>query len=316
MVEEAFKTHKNIDTKKESSVLKTLAYFDIFDYPIPSSEIRKFCGQKLTEDECIIAITELVTPGYIFKLDEYYSLWDNITIAEKRRRGNEQAKLLFPKAMSIGAFLYKFPYVRGVAISGSLSKDFADEKGDIDFFILTKANRLWVARTFMHLFKKLTYVFGKQHSYCMNYYLDETSLEITEKNIYTATEIKTLVPVAGSKTLELFFAKNSWTNEWLPNFQISRGKIVDREPAGKRFFEWLLNNRLGESMDNYLCRLTTNRWLTKESRGKKNIKGRIMSLLTSKHFAKSNPDFYQERIIERYNNKIDEIRNKWPQFFQ
>jgi len=315
-VEEAFKTQKNIETKKESSILKTLAYFDLFDYPIPSSEIRKFCGQKLTEDEINMAITELVSPGCIFKLNEFYSLSNNFSVAENRRRGNERAKRLFPKAMDVGTFLYKFPYVRGVAISGSLSKNFADEKGDIDFFILTKANRLWVARTFMHLFKKLTYIFGKQHSYCMNYYLDETCLEIEEKNIYTATEVKTLVPVSGSKTLELFFAKNNWTNEWLPNFQNPQEKIVDRDSVFKRFFEWLLNNRMGDAVDNYLHHLTTRRWLKKESHGKKNIKGRIMSLLTSKHFAKSNPDFYQERIIEKYNNKMDEIRNRWPQFFQ
>ena len=315
-MEEAFKTQKNIETKKESSILKTLAYFDLFDYPIPSSEIRKFCGQKLTEDEINMAITELVSPGCIFKLNEFYSLSNNFSVAENRRRGNERAKRLFPKAMDVGTFLYKFPYVRGVAISGSLSKNFADEKGDIDFFILTKANRLWVARTFMHLFKKLTYIFGKQHSYCMNYYLDETCLEIEEKNIYTATEVKTLVPVSGSKTLELFFAKNNWTNEWLPNFQNPQEKIVDRDSVFKRFFEWSLNNRMGDALDNYLHRLTTRRWLKKESRGKKNIKGRIMSLLTSKHFAKSNPDFYQERIIEKYNNKMDEIRNRWPQFFQ
>ena len=315
-MEEVFKTHKIAATKKESSILKTLAYFDIFDYPIPLSEIREFCEQKLTEEQSGIAITELVSPGYIFKLDEFYSLRNNFSIVETRRRGNERAKQLFSKAMDIGAFLYKFPFVRGVAISGSLSKNFADEKGDIDFFILAKSNRLWVARSFMHLFKKLTYIFGKQHSYCMNYYLDETCLEIAEKNIYTATEIKTLVPVAGTKTLDLFFAKNDWTNEWLPNFQNHGEKIVDRDPVIKRFFEWLLNNGMGEAMDNYLYHLTTRRWLKKESRGKKNIKGRIMNLLTSKHFAKSNPDFYQERIIEKYHNKIDEMRNRWPQFFQ
>jgi hypothetical protein len=314
-VEEAFKTQEIFELKTASSILKTLAYFDIFEYPITSSEIRKFCAQKLTEEQLNITLTELISQGCIFKLGEFYSLRNNFSLAENRRRGNERARQFFPRAMHNGAFLYKFPYVRGVAISGSLSKNFAEEKADIDFFILTKSNRLWVARTFMHLFKKLTYVFGKQHFYCMNYYLDETCLEIAEKNIYTATEVKTLVPVAGSTAFELFFEKNAWTNVWLPGFQSQREELADRDSAFKRFFEWILNNRMGGAIDDYLFRLTTKRWLKKESRGKKNIKGRVMSLLTSKHFAKSNPDFYQERIIEKYNNKMDELGHSWPQFF-
>jgi hypothetical protein len=315
-VKEALKIQENFEVKIGSTVLKTIAYFDIFEYPLQTSEIKKFCGQKLTEEQFNIAMNALLSQGCIFRLDEFYSLRNNFSLAENRRKGNERATKLFPKALEIGAFLYKFPFVRGVAISGSLSKNFADEKGDIDFFILTKANRLWVARTFMHLFKKLTYVFGKQHSYCMNYYLDETCLEIAEKNVYTATEIKTLVPVAGSSSLELFFEKNEWSDGWLPGFQNTEQKIVDRISIFKRFFEWLLNNKMGEGIDNYLFKLTTKRWLRKESRGKKNIKGRIMNLLTSKHFAKSNPDFYQERIIEKYNNRIDEIKSRWPEFFQ
>jgi len=315
-VEDVFKIQENFDVKIAGAILKTLAYFDIFDYPLKPSEVRKFCEQKLTEDQFDAAMNAILSAGIIYKLEEFYCLRNDHSIAQKRKKGNDGADQLFPKAYEIGAFLYKFPYVRGIGISGSLSKNFADEKGDIDFFILTKADRLWVARTLMHLFKKLTYIFGKQHSYCMNYYLDETAFEIEEKNIYTATEVKTLVPVAGSKTLTVFFEKNEWTNGWLPNLQNDEEKIADRSSGLKRFIEWLLNNRIGEMMDNYLYRLTTKRWLRKESKGKKNIKGRIMSLLTSKHFAKSNPDFYQERIIERYNDKVEALKSQWPGFFK
>ncbi len=315
-MEEVFKIQENFEVKIAGAILKTLAYFDIFDYPLTPLEVRKFCEEKLTEDQFDAAMNAILSAGFIYKLEEFYGLRNDLSLAEKRMKGNYRANQLFPKAFEIGAFLYKFPCVRGIGISGSLSKNFADEKGDIDFFILTKANRLWVARTFMHLFKKLTYIFGKQHSYCMNYYLDETTLEIEEKNVYTATEVKTLVPVAGSKTLTLFFGKNEWTNGWLPNFQNNEEKITDWSSGLKRFIEWLLNNRMGEAMDNYLFGLTTKRWLRKESKGKKNIKGRIMSLLTSKHFAKSNPDFYQERIIEKYNDKVAALRSQWPNFFK
>ena len=87
--------------------------------------------------------------------------------------------------------LFQFPFVRGVFISGSLSKRCAAEKEDVDYFIVTSANRLWIARTIMHLYKKLTYLRGRQDRYCMNYFIDEEALEIKEKNIFTAVEMIT-----------------------------------------------------------------------------------------------------------------------------
>ena len=52
------------------------------------------------------------------------------------------AATLLARAEKIAKLFYKFPYVRAVGVSGSVSKNFADENADIDYFIITKANRL------------------------------------------------------------------------------------------------------------------------------------------------------------------------------
>lgn len=302
-----------VDTRIENSILKTLAYFDIFNYPLLVQEIKQFSPKPIEENDLNISLNFLVSSGCIYKLNEFYSLRNDISLATKRCLGNERAGVILPKAFKVGAFLYKFPYVRAIAISGSLSKNFADEKGDIDFFIVTKADRLWIARTLMHLFKKFTYITGRQHLYCMNYYVDEACLEIQEKNIYTAVEIKTLMPAAG--TLQPFFERNEWADQILPGFSILKEKKSHRTSRLKKFIEWLFNGSIGDKIDNHLLRITTRRWLRKENSGKKNMKGEVMNLLTSKHYARSNPNFYQERIIERYELKIAEMKNNWPEFF-
>jgi predicted nucleotidyltransferase len=115
------------------------------------------------------------------------------------------------KAKGVGRLLIKFPFVRGVGISGSLSKNFADDKSDIDLFIITEKDRLWIARTLMHCFKKLTFLANRQHHYCMNYYVDEQQLQIAEKNIYTAIEVDTLIPLEGDVVFEQFYTANTWT---------------------------------------------------------------------------------------------------------
>ncbi len=309
------KIERQTAAKTEAAILRTLCYFDIFHYPITAAEIKQFNESEISVDEIVNAADRLIQAGALFQFDKFYCLENNFSRVENRLLGNARAGKIFPRAKRIGAFLFRFPYVRAVAISGSLSKNFADEKGDIDFFVLTKANRLWISRSFMHVFKKLTYLFGMQHSFCMNYYLDETALEIKEKNIYTATEVKTLLPLAGSKTVSEFFETNDWSDQWLPNFYPSAAQVKDNRSMLKKFVEWLLNNKLGDKLDSYLYSLTTNRWVKKELAGKKNMKGRTMSLLTGKNFAKSNPDYYQEKILEQYHSKLAAMKNKWPEFF-
>ncbi|HEV8287257.1 MAG TPA: hypothetical protein VGQ09_23275 [Chitinophagaceae bacterium] len=307
---------KNITTEKhELTILKTLAYFDIFDYPLNEKEIKNFLTVEINDSAFRLAIQRLISGGVIYKLGEFYSLKNNRQMVEKRLQGNLRAQKLVPKAIKIGSFLYKFPYVRAIGISGSLSKNYADEKADIDFFVITKANRLWITRTILHLFKKLTFLFGKQHFYCMNYFIDEQALMIEEKNIYTATEIVTLLPVSGSEVMNLFFATNNWVKEWFPfHVPVRHLNIPDKSSMFKKVAEWLFDARIGGWVDDLLFKWTTQRWRNKEKRGQKNAKGRVMNLVTCKHFSKSNPEEFQERIIGLYETGVNRFKNQWPQY--
>jgi len=302
---------KNFSAEKaELTILKTLAYFDIFDYPLTEGEIKNFLGISLSDDQFRSALAELVLSTTIFRFSEFYSLHNTPAKAERRLAGNRRAQQLLAKAFKIGAFLHRFPYVRAVAISGSLSKGYAEEKGDIDFFIITKGSRLWIARTILHLFKKLTFLTGRQHLYCMNYFIDEDALGIREKNVYTATEIVTLFPVAGSSAIMKFFEINKWVEEWLPqSSSADHSKMAETSSLFKRCTEGCLNNNLGNKVDNFFFKWTTNRWKRKERRGARNSKGRIMNLVTGRHFAKSDPEAFQKKIINLYEDKIRNLKN-------
>src|SRR4030095_7313073 len=180
-------------TVEETGILRIMAYFDIFQYPLTKKEITQFLPELFSDAKLDLILQSMVLNKTVFLHSDFYSLHDNPLLACRRKEGNLRAKNLIPKGYSIGKFLYRFPFVRAIAISGSLSKNFADENADIDFFIITKANRLWIARTIMHLFKKLTFITGHQHYFCMNYYIDEEAWLIQDKNIFTAIEIGTLL---------------------------------------------------------------------------------------------------------------------------
>ncbi len=302
--------------KAELAILKALVYFGLFNYPLTEKEIKNFLECYVTEEAFASALFQLTSDKIIFRVGEFYSLQNNRQQAEERIQGNLRAQRLLVKAARIGAFLYKFPYVRAVAVSGSLSKNYADKKADIDFFIITKANRLWIARTILHLFKKLTFLVGKENFFCMNYFVDEEALVIPEKNIYTSVEIVTLLPLAGTFTLNKFFEKNNWTKKWLPCYDHKRNlKTAEKGSGFKKFTEWFFNSGVGEKFDRYLYKWTTRRWKRKEQLGRKNSKGKVMNLVTGRHFSKSNPETFQEKILTRYQEKISWYLDYYPHYF-
>ena len=289
----------------KENILATLAYFDMFNYPLTVGEIYLFTKRRYKSQDFNQAIKCLSESKSIFQFDKFYSLKNNPDLVVRRREGNKKAAEMILIAEKVSKLLICFPYVRGIAISGSLSKNFADDNSDIDLFIITAPNRLWIARTLMHLFKKLTYLVHKQDYFCMNYYVDEQQLEIVDKTLYTAIEIVTLMPLQGDTQFEQFYAANAWTRDYLPNkiMRVSSAKPLKLIIA-KSIFEALFNNRLGNLIDNSLMHITANRWLKKTVAKKLNAKGKIMALEVDKHFAKPDPGNFHSKLLMQYESKI------------
>jgi len=289
----------------EESILRTLTYFDLFHYPLLLTEIRDFLDRELSVIQLSKCLDGLIAAKRVFRYQEFYMLHANPLLVHRRKEENELAVSMMEKALRIGRFLQQFPYVRAIAISGSLSKNVAGPTADIDFFIITSSNRLWIARTCMHLYKKFTFLRGRQHYYCMNYYVDESALLLDEHNIFTAIELKTLLPVSGYTVMQQFFNKNHWSHQWLPAYAFRKQCSPDRPyPILKKIAEWVFNNKLGDGLDNLLFTITSKRWKRKEAGGKRNAKGETMGLITNKHFARSNPGGFQEKLLSLYEEKL------------
>jgi len=292
-----------------SSILKVLAYFDLFSYPVSAEEIRFFLDREVREPELKAGLEAMVAEKILFRLEGFFALRDEPQLVARRLKGNQHADELLKIAGKGSRFLFQFPFVRGVGISGSLSKHYADQDADIDYFIITRSNRLWIARTFMHLFKKFSYLTGRQHWYCMNYYVDENALEIEEKNIFTATELITLLPACGNGSLTKFFDANDWVTSFLPHYRDRQRTATSHARPGmvKTVLEWLFDNKAGDLLDDLLRRLTTRRWQKKERQGRLTDKGLRMSLKNGKHFSRPNPEMLQKKILTGFRKKLQDL---------
>lgn len=294
----------------QEDILATLSYFDLFRYPLTSKEILLYAPRAYAIDEIEDGLYELCATQRIFRLQEYYSLHNNPALTTRRDEGYNRAIQLLQKAYKAAKLINLFPFVRGIAISGSLSKYYAEVDSDIDFFIITAKDRLWLARTFTHLLKKISYMFRKEHFFCMNYYIDEASLQIPEQNIFTAIEIATLIPLKGSAAFQSFARQNNWIKNYLPNNHMRLTPANNGDSTViKRIVEYMLNNKAGDSLDNLLMRITSRRWEQKTKQQQLNTHGTIMQMAAGKHFSKPDPTIFQEKIVGSYNRKVMEIKH-------
>lgn len=286
-------------------ILATLAYFDLFKYPLTSTEIYSFLSSKCPQQDFDHALARLCTNGTVYRFDELYTLRNNLSLTVRRYEGNKKAAALIRTAGKVSDFLIRFPYVRGIAVSGSLSKNYADENSDIDLFIITAKNRLWIARSLMHAFKKLTFLVNRQDYFCMNYYIDEQQLEIKEKSTYTAIEIVTLIPLRGAAVFDQFSKANLWTEQFLPNkgMDFSPLKTV-RYSFFRGLLEGVFNNAMGDALDNALMKITAGRWLKKAMDKKLNAKGQVMGMDAGKHYAKPDPRNFQDQLLKQYDDRL------------
>jgi hypothetical protein len=287
------------------SILKTLIYYDIFSYPLTPDEVFQFLPTNgVTKEDVNKELISLTRQSVIFNSGRFYSIQNNPALSTRRQKGNALAMHKMDKARQRARLIGRFPFIRSVMISGSLSKGFMDEKSDIDFFIVTEAGRLWIARTLLVAFKRV-FLRNSHKYFCVNYFIDSMHLEIEEKNIFTATELATLIPMVNAEIYKDLVSCNRWLKSFFPNYSArSTAGISDyKETTLKRFLESILNSFSGKRLEEYFKAMTYNRW---KKLHQKNLPASDFDIAfkTNDHTSKGHPQNFQRKVIELYQRKI------------
>ena len=283
------------------ALIETLLYFDIFNYPLRIDELVEFCqGYRIDKTTAEAELAYLLEKKMIQKEDDFFIISTDRSIVNRRKIGNELAQIKMKLALKMSDFISRFPFVRCVCISGSLSKNFMSKDSDIDFFIITSPNRLWLCRGLLVLYKKV-FLFNSHKHFCINYYLDTKTLEIPDHNLFTATEISFLKPTYNPSVFEEFMHKNSWTQCYYPN-KPKEQFYSNKPPSGiKNALEKLLNGRLSEQLDALFFRLTLRRWKKKFTHF--NQEEFDLNLRSRKNVSKHHPRGYQKIVLESFEKK-------------
>lgn len=298
-------TFDTVERGLDEQILRTLLYYDIFNYPLTADEVYRFLGMHCADVSSVIAaLTRLADRKVIFQFRNFFSVKDSAAFVERRVKGNEVAEKFLDLAGKKAALISKFPFVRAVLASGSLSKGYMDEKSDLDFFIITSPGRLWIARTLLVLYKRI-FLLNSHKYFCVNYFVDEQHLEIEEKNLFTATELATVLPLYGSQHYTRLHDSNPWLWEYFPNFTPrSLVNVLDGAAFGmKSSCEKLLNIFFGNAIEKFCRRITLSRWKREYQKHYSTTDFNI-AFKSKSYASKNHPSNFQRTIMEAYELKL------------
>jgi hypothetical protein len=304
---------RNIESLK-ANILRTLLYYDIFSHPLNGDEVFAFLPKN-----------SLAKAEVYDKLKNYSGEKEN-TFAEKegyyyvkpnehhvliRKAKNEHARKMWKAARIVTHLIKRFPFVRAVIVTGSLSKNTTDKHSDLDFMVITAPDRLWIARNLMMIFKKI-FLFNSYKFFCVNFLLTENHLEIEDKNIFTATEIATIKPTFNTGLMETFIKKNLWIKTHFPNYQTcdpvlhSPGfKVNNRKSYLQKVFELFFFGRFGDFIDEKFRKMTHEYFDRKYKNYKKDEANKLFK--TERNESRTHPANMQKVILDKYNEKLKQF---------
>jgi hypothetical protein len=251
-------------TPLHENIVKTLAYFDVFSYPLSAEQVysslqtNSVTPKKIEEELRVLSRRAVINAG-----ESYYFLKHRDSqIVAHRLKGERQARKLLSRAKIMTWIIKQFPFVRCVCLSGELSKNVAGEKSDVDFFIITAPHRLWICRALLTLFKKI-FLLNKRKYFCLNYFLAEDSLTVENQNLFTAIETATLKVMWSAALFEKFIAANPWVNRFLPNWKLqlpSQTTVAEQRSPLQKAAETLLNFLSLDIIDERLMKAMKQVW--------------------------------------------------------
>lgn len=240
--------------KLSHAILQTLAYSDIFEYPLTAREIHRYLTGEAASFEAVAQILE--EEGGYTRTGDYFTLPGNEKIVPVRYERELRSRELLPRAIQYGRILGSFPFVRMVALTGSLAVLNLSKNTDFDYMLVTAPGRVWTARAFALLFNRFARLQG--HTLCPNLIVSENALEWPLHDLYSARELYQMIPITGMAVYHRVMKANEWAKEFLPNALEHYNPLSSKNmplqqvaSAFKKLTESLLRGKLGDRFERW-----------------------------------------------------------------
>lgn len=240
----------------ETAVWRTIVYADVFDYPLTLADIHFFLEGVAAPPAALekVLTNGRLLPDHLVYRPPYYTLPGREDIRQIRQRREALSQALWPAAVRYGQLIASLPFVRLVAVTGSLAVNNVDERlgADIDYLIVTQNGRVWLSRAFIITIVRLAARRG--YTLCPNYILAETALTFPDQNLYTAHELLQMTPLYGLDVYHEIRRLNGWVAQFMPNaanIPLTRPDVPAPYPVAQKLLELPLATGAGRWLDEW-----------------------------------------------------------------
>ncbi len=229
-------------------VLLTVSYNAVFSWPLTLEEIQRrllACHRHSdsdaeSEEESFRVITQLLKEGLLIKEGKLITLKTHPHAFKIRQEAELRANKKWVEVRHFVRLVSWLPWLQAIFVTGSLAVNHAKKNDDIDFLLVTKKNRLWLARPIITLLTLLVgkgrlYGFHAENSWCLNMWLEEDCLILPEsqRSVYSAYELLQAVCVWDRGGVEERLAReNKWVSSVIPSYarDLFRSKKSAKKP--------------------------------------------------------------------------------------
>ena len=204
----------------QKNILKTIIWFDLFEYPLKLEEIFWYLPDKVENLEFIL--NNLITENKIQKKQDFYFLFGRQEIVNIRKERRVESFKKIKRAKRAVRFLRNLPFARAIFLCNVLGYLNAKEQDDIDFLIITEKNKIWTTRWFATGFFKILNLRPRpdkiKNKFCFSFYLSLDNLNLgnikLEDDPYLKYWLTGLLPLYDENNyLDKIFNNNLWAFE-------------------------------------------------------------------------------------------------------
>ena len=241
---QSFPNHQELDSELHDGLSKLFDVSTYLDFPFTLEEVANYFlpGSNITAaDLRRLLLTEKFSDlRFVIKDGYLFTRHDQSVDTRSQREAMSAAKLT--AAAGLAKQLSRLvPFIRMIAVTGSVAYGSAEKWDDIDLFVVTDRRRLWISAFLMLCQVRLCKILGLRaphlSNFCLSYVHDQQGfLSESRKNRASALFARELLkaePVAGKEEYRRILKENGWVNDLYSNPYWEKLKLLEGYANGR-----------------------------------------------------------------------------------
>ena len=295
---------------EEKAIIKIIAFFDLFDYPLTPLEIWTYQDKKIALEKVINILDNLpkIARGQGFV---YLPAREAIIISRQKRFNYTQRKLKIARRFT--RLFSNCTWVEAVFLGNSLGAFNLRDESDIDFVIISRPGRLWLTRLYCAglaaLLNSRPRPRNKRDKICLSFYISSAHLNLDDLQLqpedpYFFYWLRSLILLYNkNKTYEKFLRANN-----LPFEEDLDEQEVINQPRQSNQLNLQVNNFFN-FLDKTAHRFQLAIMAPELKQAANNSVGVVLSDKVLKLYLHDN----RQEYLDRYGNKLQQVftQNNW-----